>query len=83
MAHLTLPNVIEKFCFMSFNTYKFIVVANANLLTLVRICTDSGAGSDHPYQLQLLQSIHAFQKPIMTVDYDFCRKRVMAGGLDQ
>ena len=31
----------------------------------------------------MLQNIHAFQKPIMKVQYDFNRKRIIAGGLDQ
>ena len=58
VAQLGLENVIEKFCFMAFGAYKFLVVANANLLSIVRIC-GNGDG-DHPYQLLLLQSIHAF-----------------------
>lgn len=95
VSQLALDHTIESFCFMTFGGFKFIVVANSNLLSIVRICTDAkdergemmeGSEQDaaqQPYSLKLLQSIHAFQKPIMKVDYDFTRKRVVAGGLDQ
>lgn len=34
-------------------------------------------------QLQLVSTVHVFQKPIIQVHYDANRNRVIAGGLDQ
>ena len=93
VSQIALDHVIESFCFMQYGKFQFLVVANSNLLSIIRICkegsedangfTQEDSGEQAVFSLELLQSIHAFQKPIMSVDYDFNRKRVIAGGLDQ
>lgn len=52
------------------------MVANGPYISILSI-------EDSEPKLEMVTTIHAFQKPIMKVVYDATRERLIAAGLDQ
>lgn len=71
VSSIKLPEAIEDVCQ---GPDGHLIVANGNMLSVLKV--------DEGDNLQLVSTIHAFQKPIMKVHYDANRQRVIAGGLD-
>ena len=75
VSQVHLNEAIEKIVFVKHEDKMIIVAANGNLISLISV--------DEEYNLKVLQNIHVFQKPVLTLVYDQVRKRIVAGGIDQ
>mmetsp|Transcript_16430 Transcript_16430/g.27849 ORF Transcript_16430/g.27849 Transcript_16430/m.27849 type:complete len:319 (-) Transcript_16430:35-991(-) len=59
-----------------------VLIANSNNISVAQLTIDTTPEGGKVLDLSLIDTFKLFQKPVLRVQYDFAKQRVIAGGLD-
>ena len=72
---IRVPEAVENFEFVTFKENLYLFAANGPYISLLKVDVEEPG-------LELITTIHAFQKPVMKLAWDNSRQRLIASGLD-